>query len=218
MLRFNLLGNCHNIFLWSTEFATNCLAICHHSLALGSSRNQILKKKTVKNAKPLLFQVLRIRWKTAAQTSSHVATCSHLQPLATTCRHLHKQPLAATCSHLQPIGQVATYSYLQLLVKQPLAATSSHKQPPAATSSHLPKQPQAATSSHKQPLAQAATCSYKQPLAATSSHLQLQAATCNPLQPLAATCSPLQPLAASLIFCSNSQGTTRQVLIFCSKS
>ena len=45
MLRFNLLGSCHNIFLWSTEFATNCLAICHHSLALGSSRNQILKKQ-----------------------------------------------------------------------------------------------------------------------------------------------------------------------------
>ena len=47
MLRFNLLillGGCHNICLWSTEFATNCLAICHHSLALGSSRIQILTK------------------------------------------------------------------------------------------------------------------------------------------------------------------------------
>ena len=66
----------------------------------------------------MLCQVLRLRWKTAARTSSHVATCNHMQPLAATCP-------AATCSHLQPLLQplAATCSFLQ-----PLAATCSHWQ------------------------------------------------------------------------------------------
>ena len=66
----------------------------------------------------MLCQVLRLRWKTAARTSSHVATCNHMQPLAATCP-------AATCSHLQPLA--ATCSHLQLL-----AATCSHLQPLAS--------------------------------------------------------------------------------------
>ena len=72
----------------------------------------------------MLCQVLRLRWKTAARTSSHVATCNHMQPLAATCPAAtcsHLQPLAATCSHLQPLA--ATCSFLQ-----PLAATCSHWQ------------------------------------------------------------------------------------------
>ena len=87
------------------------------------------RKKSDK-CKPLLFQVLRLRWKTAAQTSSHVATCNRLQPLAATCPSSHLQLQAATCNLLKPLAQ---------------AATCSHLQPFAATSSHLPKQPLAAT-------------------------------------------------------------------------
>ena len=52
----------------------------------------------------MLCQVLRLRWKTAARTSSHVATCNHVQPLAATCPAAtsnHLQPLAATGSHWQ---------------------------------------------------------------------------------------------------------------------
>ena len=151
MLRFNLLAGCHNICLWSTEFATNCLAICHHSLALGSSRIQILTKSD--KCKTIAFST----FETSMENScSDKQPCSHLQPLATTCNHL--QPLATTCNHLQA-----------------LAATSSHQQPQAATSSHLPPLAQLATRSHLQPLA--ATCSHLQPLAATCSHLQPLAAT-----------------------------------------
>ena len=223
MLRFNLLillGGCHNICLWSTEFATNCLAICHHSLALGSSHIQIFKKSD--KCKTIAFSSFetsmenscsdkqpRSHLQPLATTCSHLqplaATCSHLQPLAATCSHLqplaascpssHLQPLAATCSYLQPLAATCPSSHLQPLAPQPQAATSSHKQPQAATSSH--KQLQAATSSHLPPLAQAATCSHLQPLAATCSHLQPPAATCSHLQPLAATCSHLQPLAAT---------------------
>ena len=223
MLRFNLLillGGCHNICLWSTEFATNCLAICHHSLALGSSHIQIFKKSD--KCKTIAFSSFetsmenscsdkqpRSHLQPLATTCNHLqplaATCSHLQPLAATCSHLqplaascpssHLQPLAATCSYLQPLAATCPSSHLQPLAPQPQAATSSHKQPQAATSSH--KQPLAATcpSSHLQP--PAATCSHLQPLAATCSHLQPLAATCSHLQPLAATCSHLQPLAAT---------------------
>ena len=221
MLRFNLLillGGYHNICLWSTEFATNCLAICHHSLALGSSHIQILKKSD--KCKTVAFSSFETSMENSCsdkQPRSHLqplaTTCNHLQPLATTCNHLqplattcnHLQPLAATCSHLQPLAATcshlqplaATCSHLQPLAPQPQAATSSRKQPQAATSSH--KQPQAAASSRKQPQAAAKSSHKKQPQAATCRHLQppAQAATWSYLQLLAATCSYLQPLAAT---------------------
>ena len=182
MLRFNLLGNCHNIFLWSTEFATNCLAICHHSLALGSSRNQILKKNSEK-CKTIAFSSFE---NSMENSCSDKQPRSHLQPLAATCNHLQTLAQAATCSHLQPLAANRTSSHLQLLAATGQATACSHKQP------------QAVTSSHKQPLAQAATSSHQQPQAATcpSSHLQLQAATCSYKQPLATPCNHLQPLAA----------------------
>ena len=118
MLRFNLLGGCYNICHWSTEFATNCLAICHHSLAL-----QVLKKS----------HLPRSHKQRLAATFSHKQPLGP-QPLAATCRHLQSlapQPEAATCpaatsSHLQRLA--ATCSHLPRSHKQPLAATCSHWQ------------------------------------------------------------------------------------------
>ena len=73
-----VLGRCYHIVLWSTEFATNCLVIIYHSLALGISRIQILKK----NSMTLCFQdgtwlqlaTSRCRW-----LQPHASTCSHFQ-------------------------------------------------------------------------------------------------------------------------------------------
>ena len=58
------------------------------------------------------------------------ATCSHLRPLAATCRSGHLRPLAATCGHLRPLA--ATCGHLR-----PLAATCGHLRPLAATCGHL---------------------------------------------------------------------------------
>ena len=146
-----VLGSCYHIVLWSTEFATNCLVIIYHSLALGISRIQILKK--------IHNDALFSRWHVAAigykSLQMAAITCFHMQPLPATCSHFPKQPLAATSNHLQPLA--ATSSHLQPLAttcpsshKQPLAAICSHKQPQATSCNHLPKQPLAATSSHWQ--------------------------------------------------------------------
>ena len=91
MLCFNLLGSCHHICLWSMEIATNYelsrnMPICHHSLALGSSRIQILKKSNKCKT-------------TCSHKQPQAATSSHKQPQAATSNH--KQPLAATCIHWQ---------------------------------------------------------------------------------------------------------------------
>ena len=99
---------------------------------------------------------LILQGKTVARTSSHVPTCSHLQPLAVSSGYLQLQ--AATCSY-----------------KQPLAATSSHLQLQAATWNHLPPLAQAATCSHLQPFAATCPSSHLQPLAATGKWLQMAA-------------------------------------------
>ena len=171
-----VLGSCYHIVLWSTEFATNCLVIIYHSLALGISRIQILKK--------IHNDALFSRWHVAAigykSLQMAAITCFHLQPLPVTCSHFPKQPLAATSNHLQPLA--ATSSHLQPLAttcpsshKQPLAAICSDKQPQATTCNHLPKQPLAATCSHLQPFAATCPSSHLQPLAATGKWLQMAA-------------------------------------------
>ena len=81
-------------------------------------------------------------------------TCSHLQQLVATCRHMPSWKKS----------DFVDFTFFQ-------DCLSSHNQPQPATCSHLP----AATCSHMQPLA--APCSLLQPLAATCSHLQPLAAT-----------------------------------------
>ena len=82
-------GSCYSISLWSTEFATSCLAICHYSLIFFGTWQ-------------LAHANLEKKW----DMQNHCFfenSCSDKQPLAATSSHLPKQPLAATCSHLQPL-------------------------------------------------------------------------------------------------------------------
>ena len=89
-------------------------------------------------------------------------TCSHLQQLVATCRHMPSWKKKWFCR----------FYFFSRLSKQPQPATTSHLQPLARSL----LQPHAAPCSPLQPLA--ATCSHLQPLAATCSHWQVAASGC----------------------------------------